>query len=64
MRDGTPKVIVSFFANPEVSPTLANADSRLVFYKKLRDRLRVLLDIESWIQIATKEGRSLLSAAS
>lgn len=64
MRDGTPAVIVSFFANPEVVPTLANADSRIVFYKKLRDRLRTLLDIESWIQITTKEERSLLSAAS
>jgi len=64
MRDGTPKVIVSFFANPEVAPTLANADSRIVFYKKLRDRLRMILDIESWIQFNTKVERSLLSAAS
>ena len=64
MRDGTPKVIVSFFADPEVAPTLANADSRIVFYKKLRDRLRTILDIDSWIQFTTKEERSLLSAAS
>jgi hypothetical protein len=64
MHDGSPKAIVSFFAKPEVAPTLANADSRIVFYKKLRDRLRMILDIEPWIQFTTKEERSLLSAAS
>jgi hypothetical protein len=64
MHDGSPKVIISFFARPDAHSSLARAKDRIVFYDKLRDRLLTLLDLEPWIEFNTKEERSLLSAAS
>lgn len=63
MHDGTPTVIVSFFARPDVSPSFENAKVRVAFYDRLRSRFR-FIGLTSWLQFTTKEERSVLSAAS
>jgi hypothetical protein len=64
MYDGTPRIMVSFYLKTDVFPSPEKARAWNDFYAQLRERLQPLMDSGIWLQFATKEDRSALSAAS
>jgi hypothetical protein len=64
MYDGTPRIMVFFYLQPEVVPSLEKAHAWNDFYAQLRERLQPLMDSGIWLQFAAKEDRSAKRAVS